>query len=778
MQGPNSTYLIKQGSRMIIGMILIIASACNNIRRLPEGENLYIGADIKIKSKDKINKSEIKSELNKIPRPKPNEKLLGMRIKLSLYNYYTGDAPKKKFKSMVRRKFAEKPVLQSQVNPSNVSDIMVNRLNTLGYFDANVTYTLTTKKRKTSVEYTATVTAPYKIINVSFPGDSGIIARTIRESEKQTLIKKGTQYSLDLLKAERVRIDYDLKNSGFYYFNQDYILFKGDTTVGQKTINLKVTIKKDIPSKASVPYRINHVYINPSYKRSQDTVTVRRDTVMIDGFTYFNKDSTFRPEAITRSVFIKKGDYYSRKKYSLTVNRLMGMGVFRNATIKFTDTIISGKEGYMDAFINLTPMPKKSIQVELETVTKSNNYTGPAATLSFKNRNLFKGAELWLVNLNGNFETQFSNIQSGFNSYEFGVNSQLYFPKFITPFNIRNVSTIYVPKTKIDAGFRLLNRVLYFRMAALNFSYGYIWKESAQKEWEVTPFSINFARLLGTTTAFETLLTDNPFLRKSFEEQFTIGGKYGFTYNSLLGTEKRNQYYFNAILDLSGNTFSTIQSLIEARKPSDSNPFKVLTYRYSQYSKLSTDTRYYLNIDKDNRVATRLIAGVGVPYGNSNSMPYIKQFFSGGSNSIRAFLPRTIGPGSYVVPDSLANKGYLDQAGDIKLEANIEYRFTIVSILKGALFVDAGNVWLTRKNELVPNGEFNPNRFYKEFAVGTGIGLRADISFFVIRFDVGMPIRKPALPENERWVYNKIRFGDGNWRKQNLVLNIAIGYPF
>ena len=174
----------------------------------------------------------------------------------------------------------------------------------------------------------------------------------------------------------------------------------------------------------------------------------------------------------------------------------------------------------------------------------------------------------------------------------------------------------------------------------------------------------------------------------------------------------------------------------------------------------------------------RVLAGVGIPYGNSTTMPYIKQFFSGGSNSIRAFLPRTVGPGSYVLPDSLASKGFLDQAGDIKLEGNIEYRFTIVSVLKGAVFVDAGNVWLSRKNEEFPNGEFRMNRFYKELAVGTGFGLRADISFFVIRFDVGMPLRKPALPEKERWVYNNIRFGDGNWRKQNLVLNIAIGYPF
>lgn len=762
----------------LLCVLTLFLVACNNIKRLPEGENLYTGADIKIKSKDKVKSGELKTELEKITRPKPNDKLLGMRIKLSLYNYYTGDAPKKKFKRMVRRKFAEKPVLESQVDASNVADIMVNRLNTLGYFDASVSYTITTRKRKTRVEYTALVTAPYTIKSIIFPGANDMLSKAIHESENESLIKPGMPYSLDLLKAERVRIDYDLKNQGFYYFNPDYMLFKADTTVGEKTINLKLTLKKDIPAKASVPFIIRRVYVNPSFRRNRDTLASTRDTVSLgQGLYFLERDSAIRAEAVTRHIFLTSGEYYSRKKYGLTINRLMGMGVFRNATIHFTDTIMDGK-GLMDAFVNLTPMPKKSIQIEVETVTKSNNYTGPAATLSFKNRNLFRGAELWLLNLNGNFETQFSKLQSGFNSYEFGANTQLYFPKFLAPFNIRNVSSIYVPKTKLDLGFRLLNRVLYFRMAAFNTSFGYVWKESAQKEWEVTPVSINFARLLGTTSAFETLLTDNPFLRKSFEEQFTIGGKYGFTYNTLVGTERRNQYYFNILFDVSGNTFSTVQSLIESRKPTDSKPFLLFGYRYSQYAKLSTDTRYYLNVNRNNRIATRLLAGVGIPYGNSNTMPYIKQFFSGGSNSIRAFLPRTIGPGSYIIPDSLANKGYLDQAGDIKLEANIEYRFTIVSILKGALFLDAGNVWLTRKNPLVPMGEFNPNRFYKEFAVGTGFGLRADVSFFVIRLDLGMPLRKPALPEADRWVLDKIRFGDGKWRKENLILNIAIGYPF
>jgi outer membrane protein assembly factor BamA len=315
-------------------------------------------------------------------------------------------------------------------------------------------------------------------------------------------------------------------------------------------------------------------------------------------------------------------------------------------------------------------------------------------------------------------------------------------------------------------------------MNAVNFSYGYTWKETQQKEHTFNPLAINFARLERTTVAFKDLLAANPFLRQSFEEQFTIGGNYSFTYNSLVGNPRRNQYYFNGLVDVSGNLLSLANRAITGRAPTEESPYTLFGARYSQYTRLATDARYYFIINKNSKIATRLLAGVGMTYGNSRTLPYVKQFFSGGSNSIRAFLPRTVGPGTYLMPDSLVNKGFLDKAGDIKLEGNIEYRFTIISVLKGALFLDAGNVWLMRKNNQLPGGEFNAADFYNELAVGSGFGLRLDLSFFILRFDLGMPLRKPYLPEKERWVIDEINFGQRNWRKQNLVLNIAIGYPF
>lgn len=753
-----------------------LLQGCNVVKHLQPGEKLYTGAKVSVNSPNEVNKGQIKKQMEEVFRPKPNQTVFGIRFKLWAY-YRAGENPKKKFGKWLKNKVGEPPVLYDPITPPVVTDIMINRLNNLGYFDANATYSVNASETKAKVEYTVTVTKPYTIHSVAFPPEQDPVSEKIRQTEPETLIRPGGQYNLDLLKAERSRIDLNLKNEGFYFFNPDYILFKADTNLGNKTVDIRVTLKTDAPRKAKIQYLLNDIYINPSYRLKDTTGTIPADTVKIDGYYYLNKDSMFIPQAVIRSVFLKKGEPYSRKAHSLTVSRLMGMGVFRYVNVRFIDTLING-EGKLNVYIKMTPMQRRSLQLELQAVTKSNNYTGPAFTASFRNRNLFRGAELFLFNLNTNYETQFSGNQKGLNSYELGANTQLYLPKFAAPVRVASVSSMYVPRTKFDLGFRNLNRVLYFKMNAASFSYGFSWKESARKEHELNPVAITFAKLGNTTQAFKDLLAQNPFLKQSFEEQFTLGGNYSYTYNSLLNNTSRHQYYFNILIDVSGNTINVIQSILNKRRATEDNPYTLFSYRYSQYSKISADGRYHFVINRNSLFASRVIAGAGIPYGNSGTMPYIKQFFSGGSNSIRAFLPRTIGPGVYKRPDSLTSRAFLDQAGDIKLEGSIEYRFTIISVLKGAVFADAGNIWLFRKNDELPGGEFKFSTFYKQLAVGTGFGLRLDITYFVLRFDLGMPLRRPYIQENDGWVIRKIDFRDRSWRGQNLVLNIAIGYPF
>lgn len=756
-------------------VFILLVSSCNNVKYLHPGERLYTGAIVKVKPADGVNTKRVRKEMEAVLRPRPNQVVVGMRFKLWLYNV-AGEHPKKGFKKMLKNKLGEKPVLYTEQLPQQVADIMVNRLNNLGYFDASVRSSVGEHNKKVKVTYSVTVTRPYSIRSLDFPKDSSLISWKIRETQKETLLKPGTQYDLELLKAERQRIDAYLKNEGYYFFNPDYLLFTADSTVGDRSIALRLRVKRDSPSRALTRYYMRHIYIYPSFNAADSSGT-RGDTLKIEGYDYIASDSTFHAHTVLRCLFLKPGELYSRKGYNTSLSRLTGLGVFRYTNIRFRDTVVNGL-GQLDAFVYLTPMFKRSLQLELRAVTKSNNYTGPELSISARNRNLFGGAELLLANLGANFETQFTGIQKGFNSYEFSIGSQLFLQRFVAPVTIRNVSSVFVPRTKFDISLRTLKRVQYFSMNSISFSYGYTWKETAEKEHTFNPLAVNFAQLVNTTPAFRDLLEANPFLRQSFEEQFTLGGNYAFTYNTLIHANRRHQYYFNGMVDVSGNLISLANRVVTQRRPSNEEPYTIFGAKYSQFSKFSADGRYYFNINKNSRIVTRLFAGIGIPYGNSTTLPYVKQFFSGGSNSIRAFLPRTVGPGSYQMPDSLLNRGFLDKAGDIKLEGNIEYRFTIIDLLKGALFVDAGNVWLLRDNVQLPGGQFRARDYYTELAVGTGFGLRADLNFFVLRFDLGMPLRKPYLPPSQRWVISQVNFGDRSWRRQNLVLNIAIGYPF
>lgn len=748
---------------------------CSNLKHLPAGEKLYTGASVIVTTDGTSKSKQHEGMLEDLIRPEPNARFLGMRPKLWFYNI-AGENPKKGLRKWIRNKLGEDPVLLSEVDPQLISSLMKSKLNTKGFFVSQVEYEVHEKEQTAEISYLVYVSAPYTYRNITYANGNDSLNSAIRQARDGALIKEGDKYDLDILIEERTRIDKQLKNKGYYYFSPDLLVFQMDTTAGTRQTDVLLGVKPDAPSKAIIPYTLDSIYLIPGYSVTRKTRPALRDTVYEYGLNFVERYSNYRHKVLSRYIMLKEGDIYTRKNHDLTISRLMAMGVFRFVNVRFDDTLKDGK-GYLNAEINLTQQAPKMIKLDLDVSGKSNNYTGPTITARYTNRNLWRGAELLQLNINGTYETQLTGTQKGFNSWELGAGIQLVTPRFITPFKIRHESTLNVPKTKFDLQFRLLHRVQFFDMNGFNFTYGYLWKETEEKQYEVNPISINYAKLLHTTAAFDSLLFNNPYLRRSFEEQFTFGSTASFTINTQSGVPDRDEYYFNVLLDVSGNALSLAHRVITGERSTDERPYELFGARFAQYSKLSTDFRYYTNWDPNNRLAARIMLGVGIPYGNSIIMPYSKQFFSGGANSIRAFLPRSLGPGSYRADDAVT-QGYFDQSGDMKIELNLEYRFGIVSVLKGALFTDAGNVWMVRKNEILPGGEFNTGRFLKEIAVGAGVGLRLDLSFFLLRLDLGIPLRKPYLPEHERWVIKDVDFGDKNWRRDNLVWNIAVGYPF
>jgi outer membrane translocation and assembly module TamA len=311
-----------------------------------------------------------------------------------------------------------------------------------------------------------------------------------------------------------------------------------------------------------------------------------------------------------------------------------------------------------------------------------------------------------------------------------------------------------------------MSRVNFFQMNGYNATYGYVWRPKPRITHELTPINIQYARLSNVDPAFRQRLDTTLYLRRAFEQQFILGSIYNFTYNTQTAAKERTHFFFNANVDVSGNVLNIFQTRV---LKSELDPRTLIKQPYSQYSRLAFDTRYYLGLTAKSQLATRMLIGLGFPYGNSRSLPYIKQFYIGGSNSIRAFRPRELGPGTYVPRDSSA-ANFFDQTGDFRFETNVEYRFDIVPFLKGAFFVDAGNIWLARPDPERKGGEFVFNKVLSQLAVGTGAGLRVDAEFFVLRFDLGIPIRDPAQASPYVLTIPP--------QRKNMVFHIAVGYPF
>lgn len=779
---------LRVARQFLLMLLLAMLTACSGTSYVKSNESLYDGASIKFDTEGRRvrRKKVIEAELQELIYPKPNGKFLGMRP--GVVFYYIAGEPKKKngIRSFIRKRLGSPPVLMKDVNPQRTATMLAAQLNNDGYFKSTVRSEVKTKKKVSNVIYHVTLKRPYRLDTIRYPKPrDSVYAPILRDISKLSLLRPRQRYDLERLQAEQARIEVALEDKGFYYFDDRYLIFEADSTVGRRKVNIDLRLEPGIPARAKRIYRFGRVNVFPDYSLMPDSISPPADTLNVNRFYYIDRNHRFRPEIITNTINIHQGDIYSREAQRLTLSHLMGLGVFKFVNIKFSE--LHADSSTLVTNILLTPLPKKSIRAEAQGISKSNNFIGPGINVTFTNRNFLRGAELFQLKVNAGYEWQISRQnESALNSLELGLESSLTVPRFIAPINIDYSSRTYLPKTIFKAGVNVQNRVGYYRLGSVNLGYGYVWRETADKTHELFVADVNYVRTDRRSQAFEDVLKNNQVLTNSFENQFIIGTRYSFTYNSQLKEDLMDKYekkkirthnfYFNGNVDVAGNLIHSIQQVGRERKDS----LEIFGSPYSQFVKGDVDFRYYWQLDKHNKIATRLVIGAGYAYGNSYTLPYIKQFAIGGSNSLRAFQARSVGPGTYYIregiPADSATTLFIDQRSDLKLEANLEYRFDIYKMLKGAMFVDAGNIWSIKYEPEREGGQFNADTFLSELAVGTGLGLRMDFSFFVFRFDVAFPIRKPWL--DERWVINEIDFGSKNWRKDNLIFNIAFGYPF
>ena len=756
-----------------IVLSLLFIYGCSNTKYLPEGDLLYTGGSVTVK--DSVMKKKERKELEKtlegLLRPKPNKQFLGLRPKLWFYNIAGEPTKDKGIRYWLRNKVGEEPVLFSKVDLDYNANVLRSFAENHGYFKARVSADSTVRNKRVTAEYTIQPRKQYKIKEVKFPEDSSALGKAIARTKRRSLLKEGNPYDLDIIKTERERIDARLKEKGFYYFNPDYILAQVDSTKGDQQVNIKLKIKEETPEKAREAYKIDEIIVYPNFSVSKDTIKYKKeDIVQYNDFTIIDTADTFNPRVFDRAILFKKGDLYNRKDHNLTLNRFVNLGTFNFVKNEFKPS--DSVKNALDSYYYLTLLPKKFIRFEVLGKTNSASYTGSEVNVNWNNRNLFGGAELLTVSVFGGADFQLAGENKGHNIFKLGTETSLTWPRFITPFNIQGNSE-FVPRTKATLRYEYQNRTQLYSLNSFNASFGYLWRESIRKEHQLNVMDITYVSPNNVTPEYQQDIKDDPALGKIIEKQLIFGPTYSYTYTNTMQKRKKHTFYFNGELDLAGN----VTGLLTGANIKKKDTVKIFDVPLSQYAKVKTDFRHYLKLTKETELASRIIVGIGLPYGNSGVMPTSKQFVSGGTNSIRAFRARTLGPGNFF-NTATTNSSYLpDQSGDLKLEFSSEYRAKLFSIVNGALFVDAGNIWLLNADPLKPGAEISKD-FMKDIAVGAGAGLRFDLSFLVLRTDLAFPLRKPWLPENDRWVIDDIDFGNSTWRKENLILNIAIGYPF
>lgn len=781
----------------LIALLPIFFSSCNITRNVPEGKYLLNKTTIKTKSKD-IPAGDLEVYL----RQKPNKRIVGFRFHLRVYN----SANPYKYKGLNKslKTIGEEPVILDTFLTKQGAKNINLYLQSKGYYQSIVKDTIIFKGKKADVIYSIDAKTPYIIGRIKHVIEDTTIYKLIHKDSLNSLVGKGKRLDMDLLQEERTRIQTFLQNSGYYFFTKDYITFTADTSIGNHRVNLLLNIKNGFKFSETgdkvvlkfLKYKVNKVFLYPNYDARklfslQNTNSI--DTVIYNGINFiFPSNPGIDFKVVDQLNLIRSGDYYSDEVVKKTQNNLNSLRLFRMVNIFFSEVIADTTKknqiddflffadtsrknptpsGLLNCYIQLTTHTLQSYQVEF-VGTNTSGALGAEGNLNYQHKNLFKGAEIFDVKLRGLVETvQKTSNLTNFDfkySIELGGSIGLSTPKFLSPFSNKEFVQKYSPRTQITTSYNFQRRPDYTRTIA-SFLFGYNWKNHKYLTHTINPIELSVINITNLSDTLKKQIAGK-FLENSYKNQIITLSSYSFTFNNQNLQKSSSYTYLRLNLESSGNILSAIYSKY-GNKSSD-NTYHILNTSFSQYLRSDINLTYHQVIDNNNTFVYRLFAGVGYPYGNSKALPFDKKYFAGGANSIRAWSARSLGPGSVKAVGS----SYFNQTGDIKFEANIEYRYKIFWQLEGALFLDAGNIWAFKdENE---KAIFKPKDFYNQIAFGTGTGFRANLGFLTIRFDFGLRLYDPAIPDNnpniQRWVFmRKNRFTNQDW-----AFNFGIGYPF
>ncbi|OQP46829.1 hypothetical protein A4H97_04720 [Niastella yeongjuensis] len=748
--------------------LLTAGLSCSVKRYLPKGEKLYYGADISVSKVPNVKTKpiEIRNSLAKYATPKRNKFLLGQPYKLWLW-YKLKPKKQKGFKNWLRNTIGEPPVFISDLTPEINAQSMQTQLEDDGYFNSKVTFSLTMKKNKPKLVYAASVQRPYLIGKVSWIPDSSGVAKDLSVLPKEgALLQAGKQYSTKNIKAEKDRLCLLLKDKGYYYFTPDQLLSYIDTNHNNFTANIYLAVSQQISAGAKIPYSINRVIVRTpfsSFDPLPDSIIQRLPQQ--DGLYISDSLKKFNASLFPRTITFRTGHVYSLAEQKRSQVRLTSIGTFQYIRPQFTKT--ADRDNLMDVTYYLSPYRKKKFQTDIGGFTRSNSYSGGELNLQWSDKNFLKKAHNFTVKATGSFEITPNDSLQYNNNWRVGLEATYSIPKLLAPFGKgRNLPLI--PRTYFPVSFDWIRHQDLYTEKYLHGRYELVWNDTLTRQYRLTPLSLT---ITNTANLTHNALT-GPALDSAYKFVLPtiVIPSFGFQFITSNRDRKNHSTYLHAGVEFAGG----ILGLIKGNHGYFST--KVGDAYFMQFVKAGVDYRYFLKLNPQLTWASRIIIGASYPYGNSPFLPFSRQYLIGGANSLRGFLPRHLGPGSAQATD-IQQSAFPQIGGDYKLEASSEIRLPLAGRLKSAFFIDAGNIWMKDSVLYEKAGQLTKD-FYKQIAIDAGLGLRIDVSILIIRLDLAMPFYKPWLEEGQRWTFKDIQLGNRDWRKQNLIWNFALGYPF
>ena len=826
-----------------LGLSALLFSSCNPTRRLQQDQLLLNKNTIKVVGAEKEVSHE---DLEDILKQKPNRSIFFHdRFYLWAWNLYNKDSlnarelrkqqrieeinqerlasgkkPKKYHRSFgrwVQEVVGEPPVIFDTTLARKSAEQLRLYVVKHGWFNATASYsykrTPQTRRdtgQKVDVTYKIIAGKPYYIDTIEYHIPDERIVRYMKETLDESDLVPGVRFQTDLLDNERKAITDNLRQVGYFTLSKEYFYYRVDTTLGNHKVMVdlvltpwnKVTADPTDSTRQYPVYHIKQISLLPK-KGFQNNAPIR-DTIAVHDYQVIESPAfKVKPKVLTQNILFKPGDLFNAEEVNLTYRRLSQLPYVSAVNISFTSPPEDSLNNNLNCTIALSPAPKQNVRFEINGTNNAGNL-GINGKLGYLNRNFFRGSELFQVSLAGGIEAQqlltsssSNSNQVGknvtFNTKEFGPELSLRIPHFLLPLKAEKFAKSANPATVLSASFNYQQRPDYLRRR-LRSSLSYAWNETDFKQWIVTPIELSLIDI-AKSSSFEQQLQaiNDPYLTNSYSNQFIPNGRITYIFNNQSLSKRKRVLYYRADLESSGLLWRLAYNLTNAPKD-DQGSYRALNIRFAHYIKLTQEIRVRRNISDKTSVAYRFLGGLGVPLVNLHALPFEKSYYGGGANDIRAWQARTLGPGSY---RDLTSQ--YDRIGDIQLEGNVEYRFKLISLLEGALFMDAGNIWLlhqtTQEDGSVPRpgATFKPNKFMSEIAMGGGVGLRLNFTYFLIRFDLALQLKDPSLDPGERWLFqpksaynqyiDQINQNDPTGTQfrhyhPRLNFNIGIGYPF